>query len=178
MNVVLMDNKKEINPMRDIFIEKVVVNIGTGNDAQKQKSAKKLLELITGKKPIDEISKKRIPSFKISKGAEIGAYVTVRGNSEKLIKMLFDAVDNKLKESSVINNSVNFGIREYIDLGGIKYDPKIGMLGMNVNIAFKRKGMHVERRKRKAGIVHKRHKIIEASEIKEYLKNNFDVNVV
>lgn len=178
MNVVIMDNKKEDNPMRDIFIEKVVVNIGTGNDAQKQKSAKRLLELVTGKKPVDEISKKRIPQFKISKGSEIGAYITIRGDSEKLVKRFLNAVDNKLKESSVINNSVNFGIKEYIDLEGIKYDPKIGMLGMNVNIAFKRKGMHVEKRKRKAGIVHKRHKIIEAGEIKEYLKNNFDVNVV
>ena len=168
----------EENKMRNIRLDKVVVNIGTGNDDQKQANAKRLLEVLTGRKPADEVSRKRIPSFKISPGTKIGAYVTVREGTHELAKKLLDAVDNRIKKDSISSNTVSFGMKEYIDISGLKYDPKIGMLGMNVNLSFRRPGMRVAARKLKAGRVARSHSVITEQEIEDYLAREFKVQVV
>jgi len=165
--------------MRDIYISKVVINMGTGSDSNLHDNAVKMLNIISQAKPADSISKKRNPAFKISKGQKIGAFVTLRGEKAMAIaQRLFNAVDNRIKASNISTNSVNFGIKEYIDISGIKYDPKIGMLGMNVNIAFSRAGMRVMLRKAKRAIVPAKHSIISKDEIKDYIKNKFNVEVV
>ena len=58
------------------------INIGTGNDDKMQPNAKRLLNLITGREAADEISKRRNPAFKITKGQKIGAFVTLRGKTQ------------------------------------------------------------------------------------------------
>ncbi|MCL5433761.1 MAG: 50S ribosomal protein L5 [Candidatus Marsarchaeota archaeon] len=170
------DNK---NIMRAINIEKVVINMGTGSDESINKNAKNLIEIITNSKPVSTLSKKRNPAFKVSKGQRIGAMVTIRGkNAETLANRLLDAVDNKLKESNIMNNTVNFGIKEYIDISKVKYDPKIGMLGLNVNITFKRKGARVEQRKRKQSKISMKHKMIKKEEIIDFMKKRFNTEIV
>lgn len=169
-----MDNK-----MREVRLEKLVVNIGTGSEQGPQENARRLLTLITGRNPANEISRTRNPSFHIAKGQKIGAFVTVRGeDASKLLGRLLGAVNNRVKESSITNNSVSFGIREYIDINGVKYDPKIGMLGMNVNVAFGRPGRRITLRKRSRGRISDAHRIVTKEEIKEYLKSNFKVESV
>lgn len=169
----------EENKMRELVLDKLVINIGTGSDENAQAHAKRLLEIITSRKPADAISKKRNPAFKVSKGQKIGAFVTVRGQGIKpLATRLIDAVDSKLKETAVADNSVSFGIHEYIDISGVKYDPKIGMLGMNVNLAFKRRGARVALRKRMRAGIPKKHRIVERDRIKDYMKKEFDVEFV
>ncbi len=168
----------ENNPMKEIMIDKLVVNIGTGGEQARNQSAAKLLELLTGRKPSQAAAKKRNPAFKISKGHQIGAFVTVRGDQiMPLAKRLFESIDNRIKQSSIADNSVSFGIREYIDISGIKYDPKIGMLGMNVNLSFRRKGLRVALRKRKRAQIPERHRNIARGEIQEYLKKEFSVDL-
>ncbi len=167
------------NQMRNIFPERLVINIGTGSDERVQENAKRLLELITKRKPTDALSKTRNPSFKIAKGQKIGAFVTVRGKEiPPLAKRLFDAVDNKVRSGAIINNSLSFGIKEYIDISGIKYDPKVGMLGMNINMTFRRKGMRVALRKRKRGEIAVSHRTVPPEEIKDYIRRQFNVEVM
>ena len=123
--------------MREVKINKLVVNIGTGSEEPKLVNARRLIETLTKRKPMDQLAKHRLPAFKIAQGQKIGAYVTVRGSDAmELAKRLFDAVGNKIDSRKVTDNSVSFGIKEYIDISGVKYDPKIGMLGMNVNLSF------------------------------------------
>ncbi len=172
------DVEDAANPMRSISIDKVIVNVGTGSDEQKQKNAKKLIEAITGMKPTDGISKRRNPAFKITKGTKIGTYVTVRKDPDKLVKRLLGAVDMKVKESSISDNTLSFGINEYIDIDGIKYDPTIGMLGMNVNVSFRRAGIRVAERKIRRSQIPRRHRIISRNEIKDYLSKGFGVSFV
>lgn len=165
--------------MRNINISKVVVNIGTGSNDTLQLSAKRLIETITGRKPADEISKTRNPSFKIAKGQKIGAFVTIRGDdAKKLITRLFEAVDNKIKYESISNNSLSFGIPEYIDITGVKYDPKVGMMGMNVNVSFKRKGTRVALRKKNNARVPQKHRAVPRDEIVDYIKKEFNVSAI
>ena len=169
--------KQKDNKMREPILDKLVINIGSGGEEKMFNNAKILLELITKRKPAPTYSKKRNPAFKISKGQRIGAFVTIRGKEiEPLAKRLLDAVDNKLRESTVTENSLSFGIHEYIDISGVKYDPKIGMLGMNVNLSFKRKGERVMLRKRKTSVIPDRHRIVTKDEIKDYMKNRFNVD--
>ncbi len=167
------------NPMREISISKLVINIGTGSDEQVQGNAKRLIETITGRKPADGRSKVRNPSFRIAKGQKIAAFVTIRGDeARKLAKRLFEAVDNKVSESAITDNSLSFGIPEYIDISGVKYDPKIGMLGMNVNISFSRKGLRVAMRKSRHSRIPRTHRVIGKEEIREYVKGEFGVSPI
>ena len=164
--------------MQAIRISKLVINIGTGNEERHTDAAKKLITLITSRTPVDELSRKRNPSFKITKGQKIGAMVTVRGEEiKKLLPRLLDATDNRIKDSSITPNSLSFGIKEYIDIRGIKYDPAIGMLGMNVNLSFRRMGARVEYRKRGAARIPDHHRIIDRDAIKSFMEKEFGVNV-
>lgn len=165
--------------MEEIKINKLVINIGTGSDEQLQGSAKRLIEIITGKKPADELSRTRNPSFRIAKGQKIGAFVTIRGDgAKKLAVKLFDAIDNKLKPKAITNNSISFGIPEYIDISGVKYDPKVGMMGMNVNISFMRNGLRVSLRKRNNARIPQKHRTVTRDEIIDYIKREFNVSQI
>jgi len=169
----------EPNPMQEVRISKLVINIGSGSDEKQNAAARRLLELITGRRPADEISKKRRPAFKITKGQRIGAFVTLRGKgANELLKRLLDAVDNRIKDSSITPNSLSFGIKEYIDIRGIKYDPAIGMLGMNVNVAFGRVGGRVRTRKRSAAAIPNRHGIVDRGMISEFVKKNYNLEIL
>ncbi len=167
-----------VGDMRDIVMDKVVVNIGTGSETTAYENAKRLLATLTNAKPASAMAKRRIPTFKIGKGTKIGVFVTLRGKrASELANRLFKTVDNKVGKRAISGNSVNFGIKEYIDIPGLKYDPTIGIIGMNVNVSFKRKGIRVARRKRGAADVGKKHMLISREEIKEHLKKDFGVEV-
>jgi large subunit ribosomal protein L5 len=162
--------------MHEIDISKIVINIGTQDDDQRQVGSKRLLEMISARKPTDALAKKRLPEFKIVAGKKIGSYVTIRGEAAKpILAKLIVAADRRIKERSITENTVSFGVKEYIDIQGIKYDPKIGMMGMNVNITFERKGMRVKHRKIKNSHVPKKHSVIAKKDIAEYLIKNFNV---
>ena len=170
---------RSANLMRGVVVDKLVINIGSGSEENIHANARRLLELITGRKPADALSKKRNPSFKISKGQKIGAFVTIRGEAvPPLAKRLFAALDDKIRESCITDNSVSFGIKEYIDISGIKYDPKIGMLGMNVNLSIKRKGDRVRLRKRRNSGVPDRHRVVGREEITAFLEKEYNVKVL
>jgi len=78
------ENKQNI--MREIKIEKVVLNIG--GTAENLEKGVKLLKMLTGRKPAKMRSKKRIPSLGVRPGLEVGAVVTLRkGKMEFLKKM-------------------------------------------------------------------------------------------
>jgi len=162
----------------DIKLEKLVINIGIGSNEQLFDRVKTLLNRLTGHNAAPAKSKKRDPGLKIRKGQIIGAYVTLRkGEALSMLERAIDAV-GKLKESSIKGNSISFGIREYIDFSGVKYDPKIGMFGMNVNAVFSRNGKRVSTRRRKRRSVGKEHGTVRKEEIVEYLKNRFGANII
>jgi large subunit ribosomal protein L5 len=164
--------------MRDIYLDKVVVNIGIGPTEDKLENAKTLLKKLTGHEAGFAKAKKRFPEFGIRQGQIIGTMVTLRGiEALNFFKSALDANGNVLFTNSIANNSVNFGIKEYIYFSGVKYDPKIGMLGLNVNASFSRKGARVGLRKRRRSIVSKEHKMIKADELKSYVESKFGIKV-
>ena len=148
------------NPMREIRIEKVTLNIGCGDDKQKIEKAQKLLEKLTGSKPVITTSKKR-STFGITKGKPLGVKVTLRKNKAgELFNSVLKSVDNKVKGSQIDNDgNISFGVKEYIDLPNVRYSPEIGMLGMDVAVTLERPGYHVKKRRVRKAIIGKKHKI-------------------
>src|SRR3989344_1673269 len=105
-----------MNRMREIGIEKVSLNIGTGGPGEKLEKALKLLEKITGSKPVQTKTKLRIPTWGVRPGLVIGCKVTLRGKkAEELLGRLLKGVGNKLNKASFDNEgNVAFGIHEYL----------------------------------------------------------------
>ena len=148
------------NPMRQVRIEKVTLNIGCGDDKQKIEKAQKLLEKLTESRPVITTSKRR-STFGIVKGKPLGVKITLRKNKgEQFFNSVLKSVDNIVKESQIDKDgNISFGVKEYIDLPNVRYSPEIGMLGMDVAITLERPGFHVKKRRVRKAIIGKRHKI-------------------
>ncbi|MEK6899429.1 MAG: 50S ribosomal protein L5 [Nanoarchaeota archaeon] len=154
-------------------VDKVVLSAGaTGPDLEK---ARKLLEMITGRKAqiIKAGPQRRIPEFGVKPGLELGTRVSVRGKEAiELLKRLLGAIDNKLKVKQIAPNHFSFGIKEYIEIPGMEYIREIGIRGFNATIAFKRAGVRVKHKKTKSGRIPKRHNITP-KEIIQFMENTF-----
>lgn len=166
------------NPMRELRIGKVVVNIGLGKSGEAIERGKKVLQQVTGHKPQQTRAKKSVRDFGIHKGEPIGVAVTIRGaQAETLITKLLAAREKKLPESSFDDRgSVSFGIREHIEIPGVKYDPEIGILGMNVSVLLERPGYRVSRRARRTSRVGRRHRVTR-EDCLGFFKEKFGVMV-
>ena len=159
-------------------MEKITLNIGVGEGGNVLEMARKLLEMVSGKKPASTTARSRNPEFNIRKGDVIGAKVTLRGQgaSEVLGKAL-KSVDQSVSSKSFDDfGNVAFGIKEYIDFPGLKYDPKIGMMGFDVCISLKKKGHRVANR-RIASRKLPRKQRVSKTEAKEFLEKNFGVKI-
>lgn len=165
--------------MREIKIEKITLNIGVGEPGEKLENAKVLLERMTGKRSVKTFSKRRIPEWGLRLGVEIGTKVTVRGKEVyELLKRLFKAVDGKVKDSCFDNRgNLSFGIQEYIQVPGMKYDPRIGIIGMNACVTLQRAGYKISEKKRGRSSIGKKH-IITKQESIDFFRKNFDLEVI
>ena len=167
------------NLMKKISLAKVVLNMGVGKSGEPIEIGKKALEQITGKKPNARNAKKSQRDWGVRKGEPIGVAVTVRGNdATKLLKRLLVAKDNQIKESVFDNEgNLSFGIKEHIDIPEIKYDPKIGILGLEVSVSLARPGFNIKLRSQRKTKVGKNHRITKNETIK-FLTEEFGVQIV
>jgi len=167
------------NLMKKISLAKVVLNMGVGKSGEPIEIGKKALEQITGKKPNARNAKKAQRDWGVRKGEPIGIAVTVRGNdATELLKRLLVAKDNQIKERMFDNEgNLSFGIKEYIDIPEIKYDPNIGILGLEVSVSLVRPGFNIKLRSRRKTKVGKNHRIRKNDAIK-FLTEEFGVEVV
>jgi len=164
--------------MKEIDIEKIVINIGVGKSGDPFERAKMALEELTGQKPSPRGAKKSVRDFGIHKGEPIGAMVTLRKqHAKEFLKRIFLAKANSFKRSSIDNNgNLSIGIKEHIDIPGIKYNPDIGIFGMDVCISLKRPGYRVSK-KRNPDKIGKNHKITKDESI-DFFQRNFGVDVI
>lgn len=167
------------NPMRELRIEKVTVNMGVGSAGEGLDHAKELLERLTDKKPIETKAKTRNPVFNLRKGLPIGAKVTLRGKEAlEFLEKAFTANKNTVKESYFDKfGNMSFGVAEYIDFPGIKYDPTIGMVGFDVCVTINRKGKRVKIRRIRKSTIGKKH-LVTAEESKRFIVDKFKVKII
>jgi len=160
--------------MRDIRIEKVVLNIGCGTTL-KIENAQKILENISQRKVVITKTKKR-STFGVPKAKEIGCKVTIRKSPEILLKKLLEAKDNKLNTKNFDETgNFSFGIPEYIDIPGVDYDPKIGIIGFDVCVTLTRPGYRIKK-KRLSTKIGKNH-TIKKEEAMDFVKNKFRIEI-
>jgi large subunit ribosomal protein L5 len=165
--------------MKQIRLEKVVLNMGVGKSGEAIEIAKKALDQITGKKSCARDAKATQRDWGVRKGEPIGVAVTVRGqDASTLLKRLFEAVGNRVKGKSFDNfGNISFGIKEHIDIPGIKYDPQIGILGLEAAVTLTRPGFSIRVRSRHKASVGKHHRISKDEAI-EFLTREFGVAIV
>ncbi len=166
-----------MNPMREIRLEKVTVNMGAGESGPKLEKCKKIMETITKKKVVLVSTKKR-STFGVPKGKPIGVKTALRGaDAMEFLKKMLQAVDNKLKESQFDSSgNFSFGIHEYINIPGVKYDPDVGILGMDVCATLQRPGYRIRKRKLRPQKVGERH-LIKKQEAVEWARKNLGVEI-
>ena len=165
--------------MKKISLTKVVLNMGVGKSGEPIEVGKKALEQISGKKPNARNAKKSQRDWGVRKGEPIGVAVTVRGsNATKLLKKLLVAKDNQISERIFDNEgNLSFGIKEHIDIPEIKYDPNIGILGLEVSVSLGRPGFNIKLKSRRNAKIGKNHRITKNDAIK-FLTEEFGVKIV
>ncbi len=166
------------NKMKDVVVDKVTLNIGIGKSGQELENAKTLLERLSGAKAVPTHAKTRNPVFKIKKGDVIGTKATLRG------PMALEFVKKALKVKAFTlpsrsfdkEGNFSFGVPEYIEFPGAKYDPQIGMMGFDVCITLRRRGYRVVRRRRGKSHIGKSHRLTKEDGM-EFAKGAFALSI-
>lgn len=162
--------------MKQIRVEKVTLNIGAGKDTQLLNKGVKLLQELTGIPPVKTVTQKRIPGWGLRPGLPIGVKITLRGKeAEEFIPRLLAAKELKLAARNYDEaGNISFGIPEYIDIDGAKYNPEIGIIGLQACITLIRPGYRVKRRRYRSASLNKNH-IITKEEAVAFMADRFKV---
>jgi len=87
--------------MREIKIEKLILNLCTGEGGDKLTKAAKVLEDLTGQKPVESKARFTIRSFSIKRNEKIAVHVTVRGDkAEQLLQNALKVKEHELKKEN------------------------------------------------------------------------------
>lgn len=145
-----------MNTMRKPKIEKVVINMGVGESGENLEKAEKLLNELSNQKPVRTKAKRTNREFGIRKGEPIGVKVTLRRErAHTFLGRAFDAVEKTLQKKNFDDKgNFAFGVREHIDLPGVKYDPHVGIFGMDVAVTLERCGYRIKKRKKERKPIH------------------------
>ena len=168
-----------MNPMQQVKIAKATVNIGVGEGGEKLSRAMNLLEEFTEQQPVKTYSKVTNPEWGIRKKQPIACKVTLRGEkADKAIKSILDGINNKLKPTQFdAQGNLSFGIHEHIDIPGMKYNPDIGIFGMNIAVTFEKPGYSISKRKIQNKRIPNKHRITK-DETMKFMEENFNVEFV
>ena len=168
----------KMNPMKKIRVEKVTLNIGAGKDQTRLEKSLILLKTIAEANPIKTVTKMRIQEWGLRPGLPIGCKLTLRKDKAiKLLPRLLDAIDKKLSQRQFDNNgNVAFGIHEYIEIPGVKYVPKIGIIGLEVCITLERPGYRIKRRRLLTRRIPLKHRISKEEAV-DFMTKNFNTKI-
>mmetsp|Transcript_9605 Transcript_9605/g.21580 ORF Transcript_9605/g.21580 Transcript_9605/m.21580 type:complete len:175 (-) Transcript_9605:61-585(-) len=166
--------EKHENPMRNIRIEKLNLNICVGESGDRLTRAARVLEQLTEQQPCFSKARYTMRSFGIRRNEKIATHVTVRGEkAEEILEKGLKVKEFELLKRNFSNTgNFGFGISEHIDLG-IKYDPTSGIYGMDFYIQLARPGGRVSRRKHKRGRVGFNHRVTR-EEAQKWFQTKYD----
>ena len=144
--VAKLMSKLALNNRHDVpKINKIILNMGLGEDASDGKKLKACVDdmaLISGQKPIITKFKKSISNFKTRKGSNAGIKVTLRAHKmyefiDRLVNIAlprikdFRGLSTKGIDSS---NNYSFGIKEHIVFPEVNFDKVDKIRGLDVTI--------------------------------------------
>jgi len=157
--VVQQKDKTKSAPMRQIYIEKLIVNICVGESGDKLTKAGRVLKELTDQEPVFSVARLTVRTFGIRRNEKIAVHVTVRGQkAEEILNKGLAVHEYELKDRNFSSTgNFGFGVQEHIDLG-LKYDPLVGIYGMDFFVVLGRPGFRVSRKKRgcaRVGVTHR-----------------------
>ena len=160
-------------------IEKVVVNISVGKSGEPLEKATRVLKEITGQTPCKRKAKTSIRDFGVRKGESIACIVTLREeNAIEFLKRALPVVDNKLSSKSFDGQgNFSFGLKEHIELAGVRYDPDVGIFGMDICVTVIRPGYRVRRRRKEKAKIGSKH-ILTPQESMVFAEDTLGVEIV
>jgi len=140
MNKLSLKNKHDVPK-----VDKIILNMGLGEDASDGKKLKACVDdmgLITGQKPIITKFKKSISNFKTRKGSNAGVKVTLRSQKmyefmDRLVNIALPRIkDFRGLSAKGIDSSYNysFGIKEHIVFPEVNFDKVDKIRGLDVTI--------------------------------------------
>jgi large subunit ribosomal protein L5 len=171
--------KWDAQPMLRPKIQKVVVNLNVGKSGEPLDKASRVLKELTGQTPIKAKAKKTIRDFGIRQNDPIAAVVTLRKQKAiDFLKKVLPVIDNKISRSSFDKQgNFAFGIKEHIEIAGVKYDPDIGIFGMDVCVSMGRPGYRVKNRRKEKTRVGPKH-ALTVEEAVIFAKQTLGVEIV
>jgi large subunit ribosomal protein L11e len=151
-----------------------LLDISVGESGDRLTRASKVLEQLTGQTPVTSKARYTVRTFGIRRNEKIAVHVTIRGpKAEEILERGL-----KVKEYELIRRNFSqtgnfgFGIQEHIDLGA-RYDPGIGIFGMDFYVVMGRPGQRVARRKQRRSRVGFQHKV-KKEDTMAWFKQRFD----
>lgn len=173
-----MSQTEAMNQTQQPRIGKIVVNISVGKSGEQLQRAMTVLERLVGQRPCQRRAKRTVREWGIRQNEPIACVVTLRGGKAmEFLKKSLDAVGNRILKSSFdVNGNFNFGIKEHIELAGVRYDPSLGIFGMDICVAMEKQGYRVKRRRIRRTKVGKNH-TLKPEEAIEYFKETFGTDI-
>ena len=174
-----MTKQWEAQPMLKPRIEKVVVNLNVGKSGEPLDKASRVLKELTNQTPVKKKAKKTIRDFGIREGDPISAVVTLRKQKAvDFLKKVLPVVDNKISRSAFDKQgNFAFGLKEHIEIAGVKYDPEVGIFGMDICVTVSRPGYRIKMRRRKNARVGPKH-VLTPDESVAFVKQTLGVEIV
>jgi large subunit ribosomal protein L5 len=160
-------------------IEKVVVNLNVGKSGEPLEKATRVLKELTNQVPVKRNAKSTIRDFGIRKGEPIACTVTLRKQKAiDFLKKVLPVVDNKISRSSFDKQgNFAFGLKEHIEIAGVKYDPDVGIFGMDICVAVNRPGQRVKIRRKQKTRVGSKH-VLTPEESVAFVEKTLGVEIV
>lgn len=165
--------------MRDLHIDKIVINIGVGEAGERLVKAQKVIEMVTGQKSVQTISKTINRDLGVRIGMPLGCKVTLRGEkAEDFLRKVLEIRENRINEYSFDKEgNMSFGISDYTDFKGMRYDPEIGIFGMDISVVLRRPGSRISTRRCCARKIPMRHRV-DRDEAIDFMSKTYGIKVV
>ena len=131
------------SPMQIPKLDKIVVNVGTGDAKDNAKVIDTVIEeisMITGQRAVPTYAKKSVANFKLRQGMKIGVKVTLRGERMyEFVDRLFNFSLPRVRDFKGINpnafdgrGNYSLGLKEQLIFPEIEYDKIDKIRGMDI----------------------------------------------